>query len=485
VGTLSSLNDVGFILQERGELDEAESYYREALDGCRRVLGDDHELTLTLINNMGFVLQERGELDDAESYYREGLDGCRRVLGDNHSQTLTAIHNMGAILRDQRKLGEAELYLRQALEGCRRVLGDQHRHTLTSIQNLAHVLYLQRKLDEAERYCREALEGRRRAQGDDHPDTLFLIQTLGMLLWEQGRPDEAEPYYRAALEGRRRVPGDGHTDTLKLFNSTATLLHGLGKLEEAESLFAQGAHAARSALGDHPLTALLEHHDAGALRELGRLDEALDLAHIAIERYRAHPEWVTSEAVCARRVLAAALHDAGREAEAFAVSWEGIQVGRRLPDTTPARLASALARFAQDALAAGDRATLELAEQAARESLEIRRTELPDGHPQVWLRYNAMSMLGDALVRQASEPSLAIETPIDKLREAEPLLLESAGWLTRNGDCIPEQVRDERLRRALERVVELYEVWYTVVPDAGKAEKAAEWRAELEHPPGK
>ena len=38
----------------------------------------------------------------------------------------------------------------------------------------------------------------------------------------------------------------------------------------------------------------------------------------------------------------------------------------------------------------------------------------------------------------------------------------------------------ERKREALERIIEYYESWNTVVPDTGKAEQAAEWRTELE-----
>ncbi len=69
---------------------------------------------------------------------------------------------------------------------------------------------------------------------------------------------------------------------------------------------------------------------------------------------------------------------------------------------------------------------------------------------------------------------------MEKLREAEPALVESGGWLTRNADRIPQQVRAERLRQALERVVKLYEFWHAAEPDAGYEAKAAEWRTELE-----
>jgi hypothetical protein len=90
-----------------------------------------------------------------------------------------------------------------------------------------------------------------------------------------------------------------------------------------------------------------------------------------------------------------------------------------------------------------------------------------------------MSLLGGALVRQAADPSLALEARMEKLREAEPLLVESGEWLTQNADRIPQQYRAELLRQALERVVKLYESWHAAEPDAGHDTRAAELMSQV------
>jgi tetratricopeptide (TPR) repeat protein len=64
-------------------------------------------LTLTSINNMGSLLQVPGKRAEAEAYYREALEKSRRVLGDEHPDTLTSINNMGFLLREQGKFQEA------------------------------------------------------------------------------------------------------------------------------------------------------------------------------------------------------------------------------------------------------------------------------------------------------------------------------------------------------------------------------------------
>jgi tetratricopeptide (TPR) repeat protein len=308
------------------------------------------------------------------------------------------------------------------------------------------------------------------------------INNMGLLLHDQGKLADAEPYYREALEQSRRVLGDGHLDTLVSMNNMGYLLKDQRKLAEARLLYAEATQVARARLGDHLQTACLEHHYADVLRELGCLDEAIDLARAAVDRYRAHPEWSAREAAHALLVLADALGGAGRQAEGLAATWEWIQVIRHLPGKAPIELASNLATFAADATAAGDPALLERAEEALRDCLKIRATELPDDHPKVWLRYNAMSMLGGVLVARAADPGLEVGARLARLREAEPLVLRAWEHLEDDPNVPPASATGGSCRRraALERIVSLYDGWHSAEPSTAHDGEAARWRAELE-----
>jgi non-specific serine/threonine protein kinase/serine/threonine-protein kinase len=110
---------MGYLLQAQGKLDQAEPYYREALEKRRRVLGGEHPDTLISINNMGALLQAEGKIDQAEPYYREALEKRRRVLGDEHPHTLASIGSMGALLHAQGKPSEALELLTPAQETAR------------------------------------------------------------------------------------------------------------------------------------------------------------------------------------------------------------------------------------------------------------------------------------------------------------------------------------------------------------------------------
>ena len=59
------------LLKDGGKLDEAEPLLREAVDGYRKKLGDQHSDTLNAIRDLALLLKDRGKLDEAESLFRE------------------------------------------------------------------------------------------------------------------------------------------------------------------------------------------------------------------------------------------------------------------------------------------------------------------------------------------------------------------------------------------------------------------------------
>ena len=114
--------------------------YREALEVSRGTLGDRHPSTLSFLNNLGALLQDKGDLAAAEMLYREALEGQRETLGSRHPDTLASINNLGVLLGDKGYLAAAEPLYREAVEGLRETLGNRHQDTLTTINNLGVLL---------------------------------------------------------------------------------------------------------------------------------------------------------------------------------------------------------------------------------------------------------------------------------------------------------------------------------------------------------
>ncbi|MHC5024296.1 MAG: tetratricopeptide repeat protein, partial [Planctomycetota bacterium] len=525
--TLCAINDMGSVLLSQSKLADAEPYCREALEECRRVLGDDHPDTLGSICNMGRLLEAQGKLADAEPYYREALQRARRVLGD-HPNTLVSISDMGRLLFELGQLADAERYCREALEKSRHVLGDDHPGTLSSINAMGYLLRARGKLVEAEPYLREALEANRRLLGDDDRRTLTSICNMGQLLHSMERFDDAEPLFREALEGRRRVLGE-HGLTVTSIIDVGRLLRVQYRLSEAEPYFREALEMSRRVLGPDDRVTLGAIINMGhLLRAQGRLADAEPYYREVLEWNRRnlaadHPNMLTSTYSMGRL-----LQDQGKLADAEPYLLKALEGRRRVlgeehqhtlsslertswcladqgklddviilcrdyieqlrsnvPDGDAA-LAKAMGPFA---LILIEEPEYEEAEPLLRECLRIRESTIHPDSPNYWLIAQTRSMLGYALAGRgaaaaASNPRQAIEL----YTEAEPLILDSYEWLSRNFEqihpALPRELRIRRVTEAGERIPWLYETWHAAEPDAGHDVRAAEWRARLDDLPG-
>jgi eukaryotic-like serine/threonine-protein kinase len=282
--TLTSEESLATVLQEQGQLPEAEKYFREVLVARQARMKDDPD-TLVTANNLGLLLQQEGKLKEAEPYLREALDGERRVLKPDDPEFLSSLNNLGLLLQRQGRLAEAEPYLRELVTKCRAMLGNDHPHTLSAINNMALLLFDEGHLEETGPLWSEVLDTRRRVLGPDHPLTLLSVLNMGYLLRTEGKLAEAEPYARDAVEGCRRVLGADHPRTLSALNGMALLLQAQGKLEEAEATHRACLAARRSKVGEDHLDTIDSLLGlASVLHDQRRFAEAEPLLRDALER---------------------------------------------------------------------------------------------------------------------------------------------------------------------------------------------------------
>ena len=135
-------NSLGVVLDKRkGKYDEAKVFYLAALEGQRRVLGEEHKKTLDSLNNMGVILAMMKDYGEALSYYQQALRVGEKVIGKSHPDTLGTIMNMAAAYGDGLgdKVKEEEMYM-LALDGYERSLGKEHEDTKRCARNMAILL---------------------------------------------------------------------------------------------------------------------------------------------------------------------------------------------------------------------------------------------------------------------------------------------------------------------------------------------------------
>ena len=83
-----SLNNLAGLYRSQGRYEEAEPLYLEALDLCKRLLGDNHPSVATSLNNLAELYRSQGRYKEAEPLHLQALDLYKRLLGDNHPDVL-------------------------------------------------------------------------------------------------------------------------------------------------------------------------------------------------------------------------------------------------------------------------------------------------------------------------------------------------------------------------------------------------------------
>ena len=179
---LAAARNLAQCRQSQGKHAEAERIFREVLGVHRRVLGEEHLMSLDTAACVALSLWYQAKHADAERINREVLGVYRRVLGEEHPRTLNSAHNLAGSLSGQAKHAEAARIQRKVLAVYKRVLGEEHPDTLRGANNLAFSLSDQGEHAQAERIHREVLGVQRRVLGEEHPDTLQSANNLASTL---------------------------------------------------------------------------------------------------------------------------------------------------------------------------------------------------------------------------------------------------------------------------------------------------------------
>lgn len=187
-----TLNDLASLYYLHGDLDRAESMWKEAIVVFRKV-GDSEGLAASL-NNLGDVLVARGEVVAAQKLLQQALDGYR-LTGDKLGIAL-ALVDLGEIALSQANLPVATSDYQQSV-ALGQVMGDKSA-TAYGLAGLGDVLVAQDQLPAARKRYEEALKLR---QDLGEKETILETKvSLARLSIEEGHGQDAESQVRPCRE---------------------------------------------------------------------------------------------------------------------------------------------------------------------------------------------------------------------------------------------------------------------------------------------
>ena len=244
---------IGRVYQRLGLYDKARPFLEQALALARASVGPEHLSIAQSLNDLGVLNRERGNLAAAQPLLEESLAMRRRLLGSLDKDVAVTLVELGRLLRDRGLDAAAEPLIRESLAIRRKVYGELHRETATSTNDLALELLQRGDLAGAEGLFRQNLATNLRLLGKDHPSVGVAIGNLALLLDAQGDAAGAERLYREDLAILGKTLGDAHpTYAQALSNLSVALLHQ-GRLLESQQAIEQAIAIARPILRpDHP-----------------------------------------------------------------------------------------------------------------------------------------------------------------------------------------------------------------------------------------
>ena len=231
-----SLNYLALALLNQDDLAGAEKAYLEALHVRQKLFGPVNADVATSMDDLAQVYWRQGNFPASEALVRASFTARRQLFGDDNLDVAASLNSVAVLLTSQDKYAEAEVVMRDVWARRRKLLGPAHPLVVSSLHNLANFLDSEYKLAEAERLHREVLVQRRKLFGELHGEVARSVGALGWTLIKENKLAEAEATFREALAMQRKLTGKdldyNITDDL---SGLAVVLEKEGKWSEAEA----------------------------------------------------------------------------------------------------------------------------------------------------------------------------------------------------------------------------------------------------------
>jgi tetratricopeptide (TPR) repeat protein len=203
-----------------GNSTDAATLATKSMKARKKVLGQEHQDTLSSKAMVGSAYRLGGRWDDAEKLFVQVMETSKKKLGADHPDTLASMANLASTYWNQGRWDAAEELEVQVMETSKTTLGANHPDTLTSMANLASTYWNQGRWDAAEELFVQVMETRKKKLGADHPDTLTSMANLAFTWKAQGQSVEAIFLMRHCMQQRQGVLKASHPD----FASSLTVL---------------------------------------------------------------------------------------------------------------------------------------------------------------------------------------------------------------------------------------------------------------------
>ena len=183
----------------KGELDQAEALYLEALEMTRELVGERHRDVALNLSTLAWIRSDRGDLEGSVELYEQVLEMQRELLGNEHLNVAVTLANMGMNLDMMGDFSRAKSLFEEALRIHRKSSNADDWHLANTQSHYGTCLTHLGLYEQAEANLLAAQEVLQANLGKEHTRTRRNVRRLVELYEAWGKPDKAAEY-RTLLE---------------------------------------------------------------------------------------------------------------------------------------------------------------------------------------------------------------------------------------------------------------------------------------------
>ena len=194
----------------QNELDLAEQNFLKVLDDDRRFHSTKTHNIVRTLNALGWIHQESGELSKAISRYKEAESICHTHLGATHVANAQTYTYMGRYYLGREEYDQSKKCYEQALEILHRHLLNPHQRFGILYNEMADLTRRQGSPEQALQLYQRAETVFREVLPQDHPCMAYCWSGMGIVLLQLNDIEEARRHHKKALKTYKRVLPPDH-----------------------------------------------------------------------------------------------------------------------------------------------------------------------------------------------------------------------------------------------------------------------------------
>jgi tetratricopeptide (TPR) repeat protein len=208
-------NQLGYILKQNEQLEEAFSHYQEALKIYRTYMSEIDARLSSIYSNIGGILKKLGDANGALKYYELVLKIDLAAAKPNQLEIAIDHNNIGSVLDDLGKYSEALKSYEEALTIKLAHLPPHHPSLASTYSNIGLIHRKMGDCTTALSFYEKTLKIQQKSLSSDHPSLIVTYGKMATVFQELHRYKEAIEHAQQAVNIANRAYGPSHPETEK------------------------------------------------------------------------------------------------------------------------------------------------------------------------------------------------------------------------------------------------------------------------------